>query len=141
MIKKIYSKINPGLILSIIHLHESSSGSLTTTKRTEITDPSYFLQAGFFEIPANTDFKAHKHNHQERKTDQTHEAILIFKGSAEISIYDTDNSFVEKVKLKEGDSTVIINGGHKLKTLSETLLFEFKNGPYMGPDKDKTNFN
>jgi len=140
MIKKIYSKINPELVLSIMHLHEASSEAITTTKRTEITDPSCFLQAGFFEIPANTDFKAHNHNPQERKTDKTHEALLIFKGSAEISVYDTDNSFVEKVKLKEGDCSVIINGGHSIKTLEQSQVFEFKNGPYYGPEKDKTNF-
>jgi len=138
MIKKIYSKINPSVLLHIIHTNDLNQNSIRELKRHELTEPNLSLQAGLFEIPKNTDFKAHKHNPQDRKTTQTHEAILVVKGSIELSIFDIDNSFVESHTLDEGDCSFIINGGHKIKTLEDTHLFEFKNGPYNGPDKDKS---
>ena len=54
------------------------------------------------------------------------------------TIYDIDKSLVEKTILNEGDCYMIVNGGHCIKTLSDAQLFEFKNGPYYGPEKDKT---
>lgn len=140
MIKKIYSKINPSVLLHIIHTNELNQGQINELKRHELTEPDILLQAGLFEIPKNTNFKAHKHNLQDRKTTQTHEAILVVKGSIELSIFDVDNSLVESHILGEGDCSFIINGGHKIKTLEDTHLFEFKNGPYSGPEKDRTYF-
>lgn len=138
MIKKIYSKLNPSVLLHIVHMDHLSSDSLSATKRNEISEPKNFLQAMFFEMPQNTEVKAHKHNPQERVTGQTHEACLIFKGSVELSVYDIDKSLVETLALKEGDCSILVNGGHSMKTLTSAQIFEFKNGPYNGSEMDRT---
>lgn len=138
MIKRVYSKIDNKVILNIIYKLESESADASNVKRTEISDQNHAIQAMKFEIPADTEIKAHKHNPQNRVTESTHEAALIFNGSVEISIFDIDNSFVEKTILGPGDCSIIINGGHSFRFLEKTTLFEFKNGPYNGPEKDKT---
>ena len=126
--------------MHIIYTRDASLQISEKTAYAPITDPNYFLQAMSIDLPSETEVKAHKHNPQERDTTHTHEATFIFKGKVALSIYDTDNTFVEKVILKEGDCSIIINGGHSFKTLEPTSLFEFKNGPYFGPEKDRTYF-
>ena len=141
MIKKVYSKSNPSLLLNLIYVSEPSQGKTEKIERSGITEPGHFLQAMSFKLPADTEVKPHKHNPQERETSQTHEACLVLEGAIELSVYDTDNSIVEKTVLNGGDCTILINGGHSIKTLTESKLFEFKNGPYNGPEKDKTPIN
>ena len=107
MIKKVYSKIDPFILLNVIFFNKKSE-KITEVKRQEITPEENFLQALLIEMPKGTTIKPHKHNSQERKTDKTSECALIFKGSVELSIYDLDNSFIEKVTLNAGDCSVII---------------------------------
>ena len=140
MIKKIYSKLNPKELLSIVYFSQPTTEHIDSIKRHEITEPEHFLQAIMYEIPAETTIKPHKHNPQERKTSHTHESLLILKGSVELFIYDTDKKLVEKTVLKKGDCSVIISGGHSFKTITKAEVFEFKNGPFTGSDKDRTYF-
>jgi len=141
MIRKIYSKLDPTTLLNIIYKHEESIKPEEKIVRQEITEQTNFLQAMMFEIPCGTEIKAHKHNPQERKTNQTHEALIVFKGSVELSIYDVNNELTEIFVLKAGDCSVLINGGHYMKILEKSTLFEFKNGPYFNAERDRTYFN
>ena len=141
MINKIYSKVNPSLILHIIYTNDKIDEKISSKKVNSLTEPEHCLQVMAFEMPAGTKSNPHKHNIQERRTTQTHEALLLLKGSIELFIYDIDDSFVDKKILNEGDCYVIINGGHNIQTLGDVKFFEFKNGPYYGPEKDKTNIN
>lgn len=141
MLRKIYSKRDPSILLHIIHTYEPHEGPITSIKKQPIADAEHFLQALSFELPAETVIKAHGHNLQQRKTTHTHEALVVFKGSIELSIYDIDKSLLEKQVLKPGDCYMIVNGGHSLRALVPSTVFEFKNGPYTGPENDKTYFN
>lgn len=140
MINKIYSKLNPSLILHIIYTNDVTAEKINSKKVHSLSEAEHCLQAMVFEMPAGTKSNPHKHNIQERRTTHTHEALLLLKGSIELFIYDIDNSFVDKKILNEGDCSIIINGGHNIHTLSDVKFFEFKNGPYYGPEKDKTSF-
>lgn len=140
MIRKIYSKVDPAVLLHTIYTHEQTSVSHEAVK-SHLTEPSHFLQAVSFSMPSGAESKPHTHNAQERVTNRTHEALLVFKGSIELSIYDIDNALVERVTLNEGDCYVIFAGGHSIKALTPAHLFEFKNGPYNGPEKDRTFIN
>jgi hypothetical protein len=140
MIKKIYSKNNPNILLNIIYFGEPYA-EISEKKCHEITEAEHFLQAICFDLPSGKIINPHKHNLQERKTDNTHEAFVVFKGCVELSIYDIDNRLLEKFILNDGDCSTIINGGHSIKVIKPTRLFEFKNGPFFGPEKDKMYFN
>ena len=140
MIRKIYSKVDPAVLLHTIYTHERAPVSHEGAK-SHLTEPSHFLQAVSFSMPSGAESKPHTHNAQERVTSHTHEALLVFKGSIELSIYDIDNTLIERVVLKEGDCYVIFAGGHSIRALESAQLFEFKNGPYNGPEKDRTFIN
>jgi hypothetical protein len=47
---------------------------------------------------------------------------------------------LERQVLASGDCLVLFKGGHSLKVIDDkTVMFEFKNGPYLGINSDKTN--
>ncbi|MEK6858807.1 MAG: hypothetical protein AABX53_02765 [Nanoarchaeota archaeon] len=137
MIRKIYSKVDPAVLLHTVYTHEPSEQGT----KSRLTESTHFLQAVSFSMPAGAESRPHKHNAQERVTSHTHEALLVFKGSIELSIYDVDNTFLEKINLNEGDCYIIFAGGHSIRALTPAHLFEFKNGPYNGPDQDRTFLN
>lgn len=132
---EIYSRKEKEKLIHIVF--KFNDGISEEVVRNEITPTNTFLQAMCFQIPANQEFKAHKHNRIERSSNITHEAFLILKGSIELSIFDVDNTFLDKFILREGDCSIIIEGGHSFKSLEDTILYEFKNGPYFGREKDK----
>lgn len=140
MIRKIYSKKDPKLLLHIIYTYNPAS-KITEKKVYEISEPEHFLQAIHIEAPENTCIKPHFHNKQNRLTEASHEGLLVFRGSIELSIFDIDNSLVEKITLKEGDCYILVNGGHSIRTLEPSKLFEFKNGPFIGSDNERTYFS
>jgi hypothetical protein len=65
---------------------------------------------------------------------------VIFSGKVECEIYDIDDQRLERQVLASGDCLVLFKGGHSLKVIDDkTVMFEFKNGPYLGINSDKTN--
>ena len=66
---------------------------------------------------------------------------IVFSGSVEVTFFDINKSKVYKTILKKGDISILFNGGHTFKSLTNnTKIFEIKNGPYLGPRKEKENF-
>lgn len=62
-------------------------------------------------------------------------------GSIEATFFDIDKSKLYKTILRKGDISVLFNGGHSFKSLTNnTKIFEIKNGPYLGSHKEKDNF-
>ena len=63
---------------------------------------------------------------------------MIIRGSVKVDYYDTDNKFLQNEILKSGDCTITLEGGHNYTSLSkDTLVYEFKTGPYFGFELDK----
>ena len=66
------------------------------------------------------------------------ESWVIVKGSVEVSFFDIDGSFLEKHVLNAGDSSFTLEGGHTYEILEDdTLVYEYKTGPYTGQHNDK----
>ncbi len=83
----------------------------------------------------------HLHLKNSKKTTKSSEAWIVISGSIEATFFDVDKSKVYKSILKKGDISILFNGGHSFKSLSKnTKIFEIKNGPYLGPNKEKENF-
>ena len=97
-----------------------------------------FIQVGAWGYDKGKELLAHIHNEVERKVYWTQEVLYIRKGSIEASVYDTDENFVEKLIAKEGDTLILLRGGHGYKVLEDgTQVLEIKNGPYVGAEKDR----
>lgn len=131
--KKIYSKIDPTLLLHIVY----KINELTTT-REDIAPDNEFLQVCALNLDKGKTFKPHKHIPCEKIVTKTQESWVIIKGKVKAILYDIDDSVVAEVILDVGDLSITFNGGHNYLILEDnSLIFEFKNGPYFGVDKDK----
>ncbi len=133
--EKIYSTREPERLLFVIQR------SNTFTGREDLTSAQEPLQVMSISPEKDTVIPAHKHNPQDRVTKTTQEAIVVVKGKIESTLYDIDDTTILKTTILEsGDCCITLGGGHSHRILEEgTQLYECKNGPYNGPEKDKTN--
>ncbi len=134
--EKIYSRIAPGVLLHVIHQKNDFSNI-----RENMSPDEQFLQASAIPIPRGKTIVPHKHIRNERKTLITQESLIIIEGAIEARYYDLDNSLIQTRILNEGDLTITFLGGHSFRSLSNnTKVYELKNGPYLGKEKDNMEF-
>ena len=129
-----YSKKEPDVLLLSISRKEDVS-----SKRKDLSPESEFLQCSSKLLSKGTSFKPHKHNTLHRETTKTQEAWVFLSGSVMAKFYDVDDSLYLETKLSEGDCAVVFNAGHSFEVLEDnTIIYEFKTGPYYGVEADKT---
>ena len=131
---EIKSKINSSLILASYF-----NSSEVTYERVSLTNDDDLLQVGAIRFSQDFRIQAHKHLPIERKSIQvTQELWILIKGTMTVEIYDLDNSLVKILQINAGDMVLYKNGGHSLVTKNkDCILYEIKNGPYFGSNKDK----
>ena len=136
---KIYSHINPDKLLHIIHRVSEIS-----EQRCDVVPPDQFLQMAAFELPFGKTFKAHKHNMNYDLDAWTNgrlaqESWVVIQGSVQCQFYDTDGTLIATPILHEGDCSITLYGGHNYVSLEAgTLVREFKTGPYISQEQDKS---
>ena len=131
--EKIFSKINPDILLSIVNRLED-----ITDKRRNLTPEKDYLQVACFKMNKGKTFKAHKHLEQEKITRITQESFVVFRGRVKAIIYDLDDTIIAEPFLNTGDCIITLYGGHSYLGLEEgTIIYEHKTGPYYGVDADK----
>jgi hypothetical protein len=136
--------------LKIINLNSKIHTNLNLCKivvygkfnnRTNLTEPSQILQASLIKMTRFQSVPRHEHLSIERYTTGTGEGWLVLNGSFEAEIFDIDQTSLGKYLLKKFDMILMFNGGHSLyATKKNSVLFEFKNGPFKGSDSDKIYF-
>ena len=132
--KKIYSKIEPDNLLTIINKFSDIDSA-----RVDMSDENEPLQGSAKKLKKGERFKPHRHNVLHRETSLTQEAWVVIKGEILVSLYDLDDTFLREEALSEGDCILNFRAGHTFETQKDdTVLYEFKNGPYMGVEADKT---
>jgi hypothetical protein len=68
----------------------------------------------------------------------TQEAWVVLKGAVAVDYYDEEDNRIGSKIIEEGGVTVTFGGGHSYESLTDdTLVYEFKSGPYFGRDADK----
>jgi len=106
--------------------------------RFDFTSEDKYLQGALMKMDAGKSFRNHKHIKCERHTDMTQETWVIIRGSVQVDYYNEDAKFMGTEILTDGDCTITFAGGHKYSCIKDdTIVYEFKNGPYFGPDADK----
>jgi hypothetical protein len=85
----------------------------------------------------NKKFVPHRHVWKSGESKSiTQESWCVIKGSARVNFYDIDNKLISSVILKAGSVSFTFEGGHGYEILEkDTLVYEYKTGPY------KENFN
>lgn len=134
--EKIYSKLEPNKLLHIIYRLEEING------RTNISPDDEFLQLASLKMKKGDTFKAHKHIYLEKTTNIAQESWLVIKGSVKCIFYDLDDKIIAEPILFPGDCSMTFRGGHNYLILEdETIVYEYKTGPYFGQEMDKTFIN
>jgi hypothetical protein len=130
--EKIFSKINPNILLHLVYRFNEING------RTNIAPENEFLQLASLKMKKGTTFKAHKHIIIEKTTNIAQESWLVIKGSVKCFFYDTDDSILAEPILFPGDISMTFRGGHNYLILDDdTIVYEYKTGPYLGQEMDK----
>ena len=131
--RKIYSKIEPGILLHLIHRLADTKGD-----RENIAPEEEYLQLAILKMEKGKTFKAHKHIYKEKTTDIAQESWLVHRGSVKCFFYDLDDQLLEEFILNEGDISMTFRGGHNYLIMDDnTIVFEYKTGPYLGIENDK----
>lgn len=136
--KTIYSKVQSDKLLHIVHhLSPFESGD---EERKEIAPPQQFLQLCLLKVQEGRKFPAHKHIWKEPSYDSViaQESWIVVRGTVKINFYDTDDTFLESEILEQGDCSMTFEGGHSYEILEpNTIVYEYKTGPYLGQKLDK----
>lgn len=133
--EKIYSKVDPNKLLHIIIRKKD-----ITPGRQDIVPEEHFIQCSVLNMEEGKTFKPHKHIWKERTRNViAQESWIVIQGSVKCIFYDIDDTIIAEPILKVGDASFTLEGGHNYYILEDdTLVYEYKTGPYEGQKLDKT---
>jgi cupin fold WbuC family metalloprotein len=134
---KIYSKIENKL-MHMVYRSEDFSNS-----RTELVNETQFIQCAYLKLEKGKTFKPHRHIWKSPNYDKViaQESWVVINGSVKALFFDTDGTFLESHILNAGDASFTLEGGHTYEILEDdTLVYEYKTGPYEGQERDKEFF-
>lgn len=130
--RKIYSKVDPSVLLHIVNKQSEIA------ERQDMCPEDEFLQIACFRLQNKKTFKPHKHIPKHVQHDITQESWIVVKGKVRAILYDLDDTIIEEVDLVQGDCSITFCGGHNYLCLEDdTLIYEAKTGPYLGIENDK----
>lgn len=133
--EKIYSKVEPNKLLHIINRLSEIEG------RTDVVDGKHFIQCATLRMENGKTFPPHKHITKERtyKEQIAQESWVIIKGRVRCKFFDIDDTLLAEPILGSGDASFTLYGGHTYEILEDdTIVYEYKTGPYEGQSLDKT---
>ncbi len=97
-----------------------------------------FQQVGTWGYNKGQKLNPHIHLIKPRTISRTQEVLFIKEGALRANIYDENEQFLEAVELHQGDTMVLLAGGHGYEILEDnTKVLEVKNGPYLGAFEDR----
>ena len=133
--KLIYSKVNPDKLLHIVVRKDD-----IVSGRTEVVSEEHFIQCALLNMEKDKTFKPHKHIWKNRTRDViAQESWVVIQGKVRCTFFDIDDNIIEEPILNSGDASFTLYGGHTYEILEEdTLVYEYKTGPYEGQKLDKT---
>ena len=105
-----------------------------------ISPDDWELQLGFNNYAADGVCKPHEHHKRVREARDAMEVLHIFSGKCILDIYWEDRPVSEHI-LNRQDTVVLLAGGHGIRMLEPTKIFEVKQGPYVSRELDKRFFD
>lgn len=108
--------------------------------RKDISEPREWLQLSQLNYSTGKKFKAHQHIWRSVPDYAIpQESWVIIKGEVQITLYDCEGNQLYKNILTQGDVSITYQGGHEYEIIADdTLVYEYKTGPYYGQDLDKS---
>ena len=132
--KKIYSKVEPEKLLHIIVKKDDLKSG-----RTEVVSEEHFIQCALLNMERGKTFKPHKHIWKNRTRDViAQESWIVVQGKVRCTFFDIDDKIIAEPVLEVGDASFTLEGGHTYTILEDdTMVYEYKTGPYEGQELDK----
>ena len=133
-----FSKVDPSKLLHVVVRKED-----LTPGRVEVVPEDNFIQCALLNMEKGKTFKPHRHIFKERTRNViAQESWIVVQGSVKCTFYDLDNSVLVEPILNPGDASFTLEGGHTYNILEDnTLVYEYKTGPYEGQALDKIFLN
>ena len=134
----IYSKLKPKKILHIVHRANEFYNN-KERHRKDIVDAKEFIQVSALKMKKGQKFRPHQHIWKDgEKKAIAQESWVVIRGSVKCSFYDIDDTILKEPILNVGDCSITLAGGHTYSILEDdTLVYEYKTGPYKGSENDK----
>ena len=132
--EKIYSNIEPNKLLHIVVRLSSA------TSRSDIVPEDNFIQCSLMKMEKGKTFPPHHHITKNRHYPNqiAQESWVVISGRVRCRLYDVDNKLIASPVLEAGDASFTLYGGHTYEILEDdTLVYEYKTGPYEGQEMDK----
>ena len=136
--KYYYSKLNPKKILHIVYKADDFY-KIKNGKRLDIVEKNQFIQLSALNLKKNQTFKPHKHIWKRGESKViAQESWVVISGKVKAILYDLDDTVISEEILDTGDCSITLQGGHNYEILEDdTLVYEYKTGPYLGVKSDK----
>ena len=133
-----FSKVDPSKLLHVVVRKED-----LTPGRVEVVPEDNFIQCALLNMEKGKTFKPHRHIFKERTRNViAQESWIVVQGSVKCTFYDLDDSVLVEPVLNPGDASFTLEGGHTYTILeNNTLVYEYKTGPYEGQALDKIFLN
>jgi len=136
--KRIYSKVDPSRLIHIINRLDEITG------RTDVAPEDQFIQLATLRMDSGKTFKPHKHIWKPSSREEViaQESWVVIQGSVKIHMYDIDETHIGDEIINQGDCSMTFEGGHTYTILDDdTVVYEYKTGPYTGIENDKVFIN
>ena len=132
--KKIISQVEPGKLLHLINRFDEIG------KRTDVAPEDQFIQLATLRMEKGKTFRPHKHIWKPAAKLEViaQESWVVIQGSVKIFMYDLNDKLIGTEIINQGDCSMTFEGGHTYEILEEnTVVYEYKTGPYTGVENDK----
>tara|TARA_B100000427_G_scaffold262936_1_gene227703 strand:- start:186 stop:614 length:429 start_codon:yes stop_codon:yes gene_type:complete len=132
--KKLFSQVEEGKLLHIINRFDEIQ------TRTDVAPETEFLQLATLRMAKGKTFRPHKHIWKPCQNPQViaQESWVIIQGSVKVFLYDLDDTLLSEEIISQGDCSMTFEGGHTYEILEDnTVVYEYKTGPYYGQKMDK----
>jgi len=136
--EKIYSKIETDKLLHIINRLDDIVG------RNDVVPEDNFIQCATLKMENGKTFPPHKHITKDRHYIEqiAQESWVVIKGKVKCKFYDINDTLISEPILEAGDASFTLYGGHTYEILEDdTVVYEYKTGPYEGQKLDKVFIN
>ena len=130
----IYSKIKPEKLLHLVNRVSD------ITERSNLVPGENFIQCASLNMKKGHTFPPHKHITKDRHYPEqiAQESWVVIKGKVKCIFYDIDDTVIATPILEAGDASFTLYGGHTYEILEDdTIVYEYKTGPYEGQQLDK----
>ena len=133
-----YSKVDPSKLLHVVVRKDDLKPG-----RKDIIPEEHFIQCSHLNMEKGKTFRPHKHIFKNRTRDViAQESWIVIQGKVKCIFYDLDDTILVEPILEPGDASFTLEGGHNYEILEDnTLVYEYKTGPYEGQTLDKVFIN